>query len=191
MNQIQEKTPKVTRSLQTGIILLLILLFSQIADAQSQAVETSGDILLFALPAATLGTTLIVGDDKGTIQFAKGLITNQVLTIGLKYLTDKKRPYNNGDRAFPSGHTSTTFQSASFIQRRYGWKYGLPAYALAGYTGFSRINAQKHDGWDVLAGAVIGIGSSYLFTTPYAEEHLELSFSSGDKGYALGLKYKF
>ena len=159
--------------------------------AQSQAIESSGDILLFALPAAALGGTLIAGDEVGTVQFAKGLITNQVVTIGLKYLTNKKRPYNNGDRAFPSGHTSTTFQSASFIQRRYGWKYGLPAYTLAGFTAFSRINAQKHDGWDVLAGVVVGIGSSYLFTTPYMEEHLELSFSSGAEGYALGVRYKF
>lgn len=160
-------------------------------SAQNKTIESTGDVLLFVLPATALGSSLIIGDTKGTWQFAKGFAVNQALTIGLKYATDKKRPFNNGDRAFPSGHTSTTFQSAAFIQKRYGWKYGIPAYALAGFTGYSRIEAQRHDGWDVLAGAAVGIGSAYLFTTPYQKEHMELSFTSWDDNYALGFIYKF
>jgi len=49
----------------------------------------------------------------------------------------------------------------------------------------------SHDGWDVAAGVLVGIGSTYLFTTPYQREHYELTFSSGDETYLLGLKYKF
>jgi membrane-associated phospholipid phosphatase len=159
--------------------------------SQNKSLETTGDVLLFALPATALASSLIISDYEGTWQFTKGALLNQALTIGLKYAINKKRPYNNGDRAFPSGHTSTTFQSAAFIQKRYGWKYGFPAYVLAGITGYSRINAHKHDGWDVLAGAVVGIGSTYLFTTPYSKEHFELSFKSGADEYALGVVYKF
>lgn len=169
-----------------SITYILFLCSQSNLNAQSQAIETSGDILLFVLPATAWGSTIIIGDKKGTWQFTKGFLVNQALTLGLKYATDKKRPFNNGGRDFPSGHTSTTFQSASFIQRRYGWKYGIPAYALAAYTGYSRINAQKHDGWDVLAGAVVGIGSSYLFTTPYQKEHMELTFTSWKNQYLLG-----
>mgnify|MGYP003635258066 FL=1 len=155
-------------------LLFFLLLSTKSSQAQSGAVETAGDVLLFALPATALTTSLTIKDYEGTWQFAKGALLNQAVTIGLKYATGKSRPYNNGERAFPSGHTSTTFQSAAFIQKRYGWKYGIPAYALAGFTGYSRINAQMHDGWDVLAGAIIGIGSSYLFTTPYQKEHMEI-----------------
>lgn len=175
------------------IVVLLLLFFSGIEkiSAQSKTIETSGDVLLFTLPAMALTGSLIAKDYKGTWQFAKGFALNQAVTIGLKYATDKDRPFGNGDRAFPSGHTSTTFQSAAFIQKRYGWKYGIPAYALAGFTGYSRINAQKHDGWDVLAGAAVGIGSAYLFTTSYQKEHMELTFSSCEDRYALGFKYKF
>lgn len=173
-------------------ITFVFCLFGQLQlNAQSPVIESTGDILLFALPATALGSTLIIGDKEGTWQFTKGFVLNQALTLGLKYATDKKRPFNNGDRAFPSGHTSTTFQSASFIQRRYGWKYGIPAYALASFTGFSRINAQKHDGWDVLAGALIGVGSTYLFTTPYQKEHMELTLSNWENQYLLGFTYKF
>lgn len=174
-----------------SLILILFLLISGSIKAQNKGIETSGDVLLFALPATALGTTLILGDKEGTLQFTKSFLLNQALTFGLKYATDKKRPFNNGDRAFPSGHTSTTFQSASFIQRRYGWTYGIPAYLLASYTGYSRIEAQRHDGWDVLAGAILGIGSTYLFTTPYEKEHMELTFSKEEDVYCIGLVYKF
>ncbi|NNE77221.1 MAG: phosphatase PAP2 family protein [Pricia sp.] len=173
-------------------LLLIVLVFAtSTLKGQSDAIETTGDILLFSLPATALTSSLIINDFKGTWQFAKGFVLNQAVTIGLKVTLNKPRPFNNGDNAFPSGHTSTTFQSAAFIQKRYGWTYGIPAYALASLTGYSRINTQKHDGWDILAGAVVGIGSAYLFTTPYQREHIELTFASDADSFALGFRYKF
>jgi membrane-associated phospholipid phosphatase len=173
------------------LVILFIIATTSVFYGQNKTIQNSGDVLLFAMPATALTGSLIAGDYEGTWQFAKGFALNQAVTIGLKYATDKKRPYNNGDRAFPSGHTSTTFQSAAFIQKRYGWSYGIPAYILAGYTGYSRIEAQKHDGWDVLAGAVVGIGSAYIFTTPYQREHMQLSFANDADSYSLGFVYKF
>lgn len=173
-------------------IAVLLLIFTGVTGyGQNRTIQTSGDVLLFAMPATALTGSLINGDFEGAWQFGKGALLNQAVTIGLKYATDKKRPYNNGDRAFPSGHTSTTFQSAAFIQKRYGWGYGIPAYILASYTGYSRIKAQKHDGWDVMAGAIVGIGSAYIFTTPYQKEHLALSFENDANSYSLGFVYKF
>ncbi|WKX76913.1 phosphatase PAP2 family protein [Zobellia laminariae] len=172
-------------------LLTVCLLNTTRVAAQNKTVQSAGDVILFSLPAAALTGSLIAKDYNGTWQFTKGALLNQAVTIGLKYGLNKERPFGNGDRAFPSGHTSTTFQSAAFIQKRYGWKYGIPAYALAGFTGYSRINAQKHDGWDVLAGAAVGIGSAYLFTTPYQREHMELTFASWEDNYLLGFAYKF
>jgi len=167
------------------------LLFCQQTFAQSKTIESAGDVILFALPAASLSGSLIVKDYQGTWQFTKGALVNQAVTIGLKYAINKKRPFSNGDRAFPSGHTSTTFQSAAFIQKRYGWKIGIPAYAFAAFTGFSRINAQKHDGWDVLAGAAVGIASAFLFTKPYQQKQMELTFTSWEDNHLFGITYKF
>lgn len=173
-------------------ILMLLLAFSPaVLCGQDQTIERVGDVLLFAIPATALGSSLVIGDNEGTWQFTKGLLLNQALTLGLKEVINKPRPYENGSNAFPSGHTSTAFQGASFIQQRYGWKYGLPAYVLAGFTGYSRIDAQRHDTWDVLAGAIVGIGSTYLFTTPYQRKHMEITFSNRGNMYAFGFKYKF
>jgi len=171
--------------------LLPLLLNIQLISAQKSTIETIGDVGLYSIPTIALASTLILKDGKGTWQFAKSFLFNQALTYGLKVTINKPRPYNNGDNAFPSGHTSTTFQGASFIHKRYGFKYSIPAYAFAGFTAFSRIDAQRHDGWDILAGAIIGIGSTLLFTTEYQKEHMELSFNSSEKNYLLGFKYKF
>jgi len=173
------------------LILSVLLISSHSSFSQNKTLETSGDVLLFVMPAVALGSTIIKGDKKGTWQFTKGFVVNQALTIGLKVIIDKQRPNLENNDSFPSGHTSTTFQSAAFIQKRYGWKFGIPAYLLAGITGYSRIDSDHHDFTDVLAGAVIGVGSSYLFTTPYQQEHMELTFNSGNGNYLLGFKFKF
>ena len=81
-------------------------------------------------------------------------------------------------------HTSVSFAGAAFIQRRYGWKWGIPAYAVASYVGWSRTYGKKHDWWDVAAGAAIGIGSAYIFTRPFASKHnLSISPIAGDKHF--------
>ncbi|MEZ4970839.1 MAG: phosphatase PAP2 family protein [Flavobacteriaceae bacterium] len=170
---------------------MLAILFSTMLKAQDKTITILGDVLLVTMPTTALGTSIITGDQKGTWQFTKGFLLNQALTIGLKIAIDKPRPDLSNNSSFPSGHTSITFQSAAFIQKRYGWKYGAAAYALAGFTGYSRIQADKHDGWDVLAGAIIGVGSSYIFTTPYQKEHMEITFNKSDGHYLLGYKYKF
>lgn len=153
--------------------------------------QTIGDVILFALPAATVGTSLIIGDEKGAWQFTKGLLLTTGVTYGLKLSINKQRPDMSNDNSFPSGHTSTVFHSAGYVHRRYGFKYSIPAYALAGFTAASRIDSNKHDILDVLAGAAIGLGSNLLFTTEYQQEHMELTFNSSDGNYLLGFTYKF
>lgn len=153
--------------------------------------QQAGNIILFALPAATLATTFIVGDEKGAWQFTKGLLVTTAVTQGLKLGVNKQRPDMSNDNSFPSGHTSTTFHSAGFVHRRYGFKYAIPAYALAGFTAASRIDSKKHDILDVLAGAAIGLGSNLLFTTEYQQEHMELTYSNFEGNHLLGFTYKF
>ena len=80
----------------------------------------------------------------------------------LKETVHKERPDGSGDDAFPSGHAATAFQGAAFIHRRYGIKQAWPAYVLAAYTGWTRVDADQHDTTDVLAGAALGIASSFV-----------------------------
>ncbi len=157
--------PFVLRSSRPLAVLLLCLAASPVAAADS--IETSGDILRVALPLAAWGLTFERGDRPGRIQFYKAFGATVASTMLLKTVIDKERPDDDGnDDAFPSGHTATAFSGASFIQRRYGWRLGAPAYLVAGYVGWTRIDADKHDGWDVLAGAALASALTYLLVTP-------------------------
>lgn len=168
--------------------LLMFFLF-QVIPARAQpksGAETAGDILQLVIPATGFAAAFFSADHEGTGQFYKSFFLNLGVTYALKYSIDRQRPAANGGHSFPSGHTSVAFQGASFIQRRYGWRYGLPAYAGAAFVGWSRIDCEMHYPSDVLAGAAIGIASSYLFTTPYPGLTVEPVVGAGF--YGLGLR---
>lgn len=140
------------------------------SDAQN-GVKISTDVLLIAMPVATLAGVIIEKDWKGLVQGAYTAAATVGATMILKYSVKEWRPDRSNRHSFPSGHTSATFATAAFVQRRYGWKFGAPAYALATYVGWGRVYAKKHHWWDVLAGAAIGAGAAYIFTKPWAREH--------------------
>ncbi|WP_339662445.1 phosphatase PAP2 family protein [uncultured Polaribacter sp.] len=176
----------------------IVLLFTCSAlKAQETSISSAntnqkiGDVIIFALPLSTLGAAYIIGDKKGAWQFTKGFIITSAVTYGLKLSIDKERPDMSNHNSFPSGHTSTTFHSAGFIHSRYGFTYSIPAYLLAGFTAASRIDSKKHDIYDVLAGAAIGLGSNLLFTSEYQKKHMELTFNSDKGDYLIGFNYNF
>ena len=184
--------------------LLLVLFASAKANAQefydppdyeTSFFEKSGDVLEYAMPAGTGLIILLEKDIKGAKQFALAYGSTIVLTYALKNVIEKERPQSNKPRfdSFPSGHTASAFSSASFLQRRYGWQYGLPAYALATYVGISRVEGkvQHHDYVDVLGAAAIAVGFTYIFTSPRAREIPQVSFNSRDKQFLISWNYRF
>jgi hypothetical protein len=146
------------------LLFFPLLLFVQQLQA-SDALERSGEIISVLIPIVAYGATFVLDDSDGRIQFYKSLVTNLALTYGLKSVINKERP-NGADKSFPSGHTSAAFMGASFIHRRYGFKYSIPAYIGASFTGYSRVESDNHYVEDVIAGAAIGIASSFIFTKP-------------------------
>lgn len=157
-------------------------------------IEKVGDYAQHASVAAALITVLAKKDTQGFWQLAESFGTTLGATYILKYAINKPRPDGATDgHAFPSGHTAVAFSGASFLQRRYGWKYGVPAYAVASYVAYSRLEGinDRHDGWDVLGGILVGVGSTYLFTTPYQQDHYKLSFKGEQNNYLIGFTYIF
>ena len=112
------------------ILLLLTLPLSaqQIEVSGSRkAVRTSGDVGAVLLPVAGLTAVLIQKDWEGLKQGAFSALATAGVTYALKYSIRKDRPDHSDRHSFPSMHTATSFAAAAFIQRRYGWKWGLPA----------------------------------------------------------------
>jgi len=159
--------------MKTGLLFLFLSVWGfSLCGAQSRkSIETSTDILALLNPIAGFTGSLATKDYEGTKQIVLGGLTNLAANYLLEFSIRKKRPDGSGNHAFPSTHTSVSFQGAAFLQRRYGWKFGAPAYAVSAYVGWGRIYAKKHDIWDVLAGAALGAGSAYIYTRPFARKH--------------------
>ncbi len=88
----------------------------------------------------------------------KATFYSALATNILKYTIREPRPNGSARNSFPSGHTTSAFAFASVAGAIHGWKWGIPAYAIAVFAGFSRINDNAHYLHDVLGGATIGLG---------------------------------
>jgi membrane-associated phospholipid phosphatase len=160
-------------------------------SAQGDNIENSGDYLSIGLPLVALASTVGWRDGQpATLDFAKSMVTSVWTTVVLKRAVDKTRP-NGGQYSWPSGHTSSAFVGAGVLQIRHGWKVGVPAYLLAGYVGWTRVDAEAHYYVDVVSGAIIGIVSAYMFTSPFGQDRIALSLDRRDREYVIALSLQF
>jgi hypothetical protein len=123
-------------------------------------------------------------DATGRLQLLESGALTGATTFILKAAVDKKRP-NGHSGSFPSGHTSDAAFGAAFVTRRYGWMYGVPAFMLTGFVGWSRVESGEHFSEDVIAGAAIGIVSSLIFTRTYHGVEVAPVAENGTYGLAL------
>ena len=170
------------------ITFSISILLSTTLYAKSNT-EKYGDILQLAIPLSAYGTTLYLDDKEGQNQFYKSYGATLTATYILKYTVKEKRPNSSATDSFPSGHTSSAFSGASFIHKRYGLKYAILPYVAATYTGYSRVQSDKHYTKDVLAGAVIGMASSWYFVSPYKNLQISPVVDAGYKGVQLSYKW--
>jgi membrane-associated phospholipid phosphatase len=154
-------------------IFLAVLLALHILPATAGTysnLETSGDAVTAALPVTSFVITYLKDDPDGRREFlrsnAASLVLNTALRVAFNQTYLGERP--NGNRyGFPSGHVAFITTSAAFLQDRYGWKYGVPAYLAAGYVSWVRLENHHHRSRDVIAGAAVSIAMSKLFVTPF------------------------
>jgi membrane-associated phospholipid phosphatase len=92
-----------------------------------------------------------------TYDIAQATLVTGLYTGILKAATGRQRPDGSDNKSFPSGHTSNAFAWATVANHHYGPKVGVPAYAIAGLIGASRIESNKHHLSDVVAGAALGL----------------------------------
>lgn len=113
------------------------------------------------LPRRTRGTALTCA-----VALLVSLLINNA---GLKNIVGRIRPYDTipglvpliarpWDYSFPSGHTASSFAAAWVLWHRLPKRFGIPALALAGLIGLSRLYLGVHYPTDVIFGAISGIG---------------------------------
>ncbi len=151
--------------------------------------EAMGDIFQYLLPASAWGSTWIAHDGAGAVQFTLQFGAGTLATYGLKSAFEKRTPSAADFDSFPSAHTQAAFSGASFIHRRYGPRWGVPAYALAAFTGLSRVKADRHYLDDVISGMSIALLSDWIFTSPI-EDRVALNPLLVDRGFGVSVGIK-
>ncbi len=133
------------------------------------------DIITGVIPLGALAVTYFSDDELGQKQWYRNTGLNLLLTsvarLGFNETKLGERP-NGGEYGFPSGHESFVMSGAAFLGERYGWKWGLPAYAGAIYVGYVRVHRDKHHFRDVLASGALSYGVALLTVTPEQATHL-------------------
>lgn len=144
--------------------------------AQSGFVDKSTDLLCLVPSATGLVKSIVDKDIDGLRQIALSSVTGIAVNYGLNAIIGKDRPVMPADpkwsdrHAFPSTHSMAAFDGATFLTKRYGWKWGVPAYAVSTYVAWGRVHTGNHDIWDVLAGAAVGAGAALIFTHPVMKD---------------------
>jgi hypothetical protein len=128
---------------------------------------------VWSVPGKYIGSPAIIGsiscvvfgvsrssDDRKFRSFSysliQGAIMSSVSVQSLKVGFGRLRPNGESHRAFPSGHAADSVMFATVLDQHYGWKAGIPAYAVAVYVAATRLEERKHHLTDVAAGAAIG-----------------------------------
>jgi len=133
------------------------------AASTNQSLGDVGTGVAVALPIVAAGISYWKEDDwQGVGQLALDTGATVGTALALKQFIKEERPDHSDNRSFPSDTAALAFAPASYMWVRYGWEYGVPAYAAATFVGYTRVATDEHHWWDVAASAGIAWGWTFL-----------------------------
>jgi membrane-associated phospholipid phosphatase len=145
-------------------------------DGTFTFVTNSSAPVSIGVPVILCGAGLIKHDSvltRKALSIGASVAVTVIFTTIIKYSVDRPRPFETysfiekeaagGSPSFPSGHTSQAFALATSLSLNFTkWYVIAPSFLWAGAVGYSRMDLGVHYPSDVLAGAVLGAGCSWL-----------------------------
>lgn len=161
-------------------------------SADKKAFETAGTAVAIALPTIAAGITVYKHDRKGLWQLAEETVLTVGTAYALKNIVRERRPDGSDWQSFPSDTTALSASGSSYLWGRYGWQYGLPAFAASQFVSWSRVQADKHHWYDTLASSAIAVGYGFVVTSRFQERHhLRTELDATPEGGVIRIGYNF
>lgn len=175
-----------------AIVAILTPLGIKSATAENKAITTAGTGVAIALPIIAAGVTIYKDDWRGLGQLGVNTLATVGTVYALKQIVRERRPDGSDFQSFPSDTTALAASGSSFLWRRYGWRYGMPAFAATQFVSFSRVQADKHHWYDTLASSAIAFTYASIFTTRFQKRYNVYSeIEATPEGAALHISYRF
>jgi membrane-associated phospholipid phosphatase len=155
--------------------------------------KSAGTGVAVALPIVAGGIALAHDWDwTGAAQLAVDTGLTVGTALALKQFVREQRPDHSDFKSFPSDTSALAFAPAAFLWDRYGWEYGVPAYAAAAFVGYSRVDTKEHHWWDVAASAGIAWTYSRFITTEYQRRYgIYSELQASPQGAFVSVDYRF
>ena len=132
-------------------------------NATGQSLGLLGDVRVQVPVMLGIYGYSVVSEDAELSVFSKTLIraytATGLSTLTVKAIANTDRPsdaWNGGQFGFPSFHAASATCIAAVADEYYGPRVGVPAYALAGLVGWTRIDQRDHDLSDIVFGTALG-----------------------------------
>jgi len=162
------------------------------AQANDTGIANAGKAVAIALPVAAAGISIFKDDLDGGVQLLLVTGATAGTALVLKHFVHEERPDHSDNQSFPSDQAALAFAPAAYLWDRYGWQYGVPAYAAAAFVGYARVESKQHHWWDVAASAGIAWTYSKIITTEFhPSRYMYTGISATPDGAYVSLDYHF
>jgi membrane-associated phospholipid phosphatase len=189
----------VRKPIKVIILLLVGIIFSVLYPSEiesypvlparaspSASVALTEHYVRYVPTAVQIAAPLILRDQIGLVQLLYVGMANTTATQGMKYLLNDRwvmhtrlgqRPGSSTSKHnMPSGHSSMASCAVYFVGRRYSILLGILLAIILLMTMYARVALNAHTISAVIAGALIGLLTAALFTSPWRKtEPLDLA----------------
>lgn len=175
-----------------GLAALAGLASDPAIAAGDKNLRNAGNILLVALPVTAVGVSLAHdGDWKGLGQFALAAGLTVGSAYALRSAVRVQRPDHSDMNSFSPPDVALADASASYLWVRYGWKYGVPAYAARFLVSYALTDSDKNHWYDTLASSALSFGFNYALVTRYHSQRYRMSVQPEPGGASVHFNVNF